>query len=237
MYNDSPSALHPTGALCRNKELLFCGVIPFPECEHVVLRVLADDEVAHLGNCRLGQANLAAEFLHFRRRFIYRRHADVVRYALVLRLLALQESAIGCIVTAAGVDMPVLHRTRKLLDLPTEQRALKRLRSFDIVCRDFKPYNARHVGLSFAVALQCGFVRSYFAKGSQLGRTSFRWKRHRFQRFTGPRSVLAANVSITCRASARSSDLENAIAPDFKSFPSAVRLNWKTYSANSSTLP
>jgi hypothetical protein len=187
MYNDSPSALHPTGALCRNKELLFCGVIPFPESEHVVLRVLADDEVAHLGNCRLGQANIAAESLHFRPRFIYRRHADVIRYALVLCLLALRESAIGCIVTAAGVDMPVLHRTRKLLDLPTEQRPLKRLRSFDIVCRDFKPYNARarHVGLSFAVALQCGFVRSYFGKGSQLGRTSFRWKSFVFNGLQG----------------------------------------------------
>jgi hypothetical protein len=48
---------------------------------------------------------------------------------------------------------------------------------------------------------------------------------------------LATNVSITCRASAPSSDLENAIAPNFKSFPSEVRLNWKTYSATSSMRP
>jgi len=48
---------------------------------------------------------------------------------------------------------------------------------------------------------------------------------------------VATNVSITCRASGPSSDLENAIAPNFKSFPSEVRLNWKTYSATSSMHP
>ena len=47
----------------------------------------------------------------------------------------------------------------------------------------------------------------------------------------------ATNLSITCRASVPSSDLENAIAPNFKSFPSEVRLNWKTYSATSSMRP
>src|SRR6266481_9225826 len=48
---------------------------------------------------------------------------------------------------------------------------------------------------------------------------------------------LVPNISITCRASALSIDFENATAPNFKSSPSEVRLNWKTYSAPSSIRP
>ena len=47
------------GTLHR-RTLLFCAVVLFPERERVVLRVLADDEVAHLRHCRLGHTDLAA---------------------------------------------------------------------------------------------------------------------------------------------------------------------------------
>src|SRR5580700_1667123 len=48
---------------------LFGPVVSFPNGKDVVLRVLTDCEIAHLGNGRLGHADLAAEFLDLGRGF------------------------------------------------------------------------------------------------------------------------------------------------------------------------
>src|SRR5271165_4539972 len=59
------------------------GVLdPLPKGERVILGVLADDEIAHLGHFGFGHADLAAEFLDLRGRFIHRRNGNVISDAL-----------------------------------------------------------------------------------------------------------------------------------------------------------
>src|SRR5262245_35549326 len=134
----------------------FCIFVLFPQGEHVLLGVLTEDEVTHLRHRGLGHHDLAAEFLDLCGRFIHRSDGDVIRNALMLGVLAFQQSAIGRVVAATRVNMPVFGqlfgRTWKPLDFPTEQGAVKRFRTFDIVRRDFKPHDAgRDVAAFFMI--------------------------------------------------------------------------------------
>ena len=72
------------------------------------------------------------------------------------RVLARDHPAIGCVVTAALVDVPVLRYFGKQLDAPSEQRAIKLLCAFRIVRWDFKPDDARS-DLVFLYGLRSGF--------------------------------------------------------------------------------
>ena len=89
---------------------LLSVLVPLPEGERVILRVLADDEVAHLGHCGFGHADLAAEFLDLRGRFIHRRNGNVISDALLSRILAPQQSAVRRVISAARVNVPVFYR-------------------------------------------------------------------------------------------------------------------------------
>src|SRR5688572_25456383 len=62
-FNDTTNERAPSGHL-------FCVLVDFPEGKHVVLRVLADDEVTHLRHRRLRHADFAAKFLDLRRRLV-----------------------------------------------------------------------------------------------------------------------------------------------------------------------
>jgi hypothetical protein len=99
---------------------LFRALVVFPESEHVVLGVLAEDEVAHLRHGCFGHADLAPKFLNFRSGFVHRRHAHVIGNAM-FGVLALQHSAIGRVVTTASVDVPVRLWPREFFDFPAEQ--------------------------------------------------------------------------------------------------------------------
>ena len=68
--------------------------------------ILTDGKVAHLGHSRPGHADFATEFLELRHGLGHRLHVDVICNRL-LRVLARHQTAIGCIVTTAGVNMPV----------------------------------------------------------------------------------------------------------------------------------
>jgi hypothetical protein len=48
-------------------------------------------------------------------------------------VLAQLHSTVGSIVTAAGIDVPVVRHAGKLLDLPAEQPAVELPRTLDIV--------------------------------------------------------------------------------------------------------
>src|SRR5437016_11469135 len=146
----SPSFVNPP----RSRRLP-CSFVHFPEGERVVLRVLANNEVAHLRHRRFGQADLAAEFLDLCRGFVHRGHSDIVGDRL-FRVLACHQSTVTRPVSAAGVDVPVIRHPGKLLDFPAEQRTVKLLRTLNIVRWDFKPDDARRGAASLCV-FRCRF--------------------------------------------------------------------------------
>jgi len=61
------------------------------------------------------------------------------------------ECTIGGIVGSARVDVPVIASPGKGIDLPAKQIAIKRLRTVGVVCRDFKPNDARRLFLLLLV--------------------------------------------------------------------------------------
>ncbi len=120
---------------------LLRGLIPFPKRERILFGVLANREVPHLRHRSLGLADFAAESLDLCGRLGHRGNSNVIGDRLA-RMHALHQTAVGRIVAAAGVDVPIIRHVLKLLDLPTEQRAVKLPRPLDIVRRNFKPGDA-----------------------------------------------------------------------------------------------
>src|SRR6267378_6843679 len=86
---------------------LFCVLIPFPDGEGVVFRVLANGEIAHLRHGGFGHADFAAEFLGLPHELGHRRHVDVIGDGLC-RMLARNQPAVGCVVAPARVNVPVI---------------------------------------------------------------------------------------------------------------------------------
>src|SRR5688572_23393383 len=99
--------------------------VTLPEPEHVIFRVLANGEITHLRHGRFRHADFPAELLHFGRELVHRRDADIMRDALLPRILPLHQSAIGRRIGAAGVHMPILHWPGKLLRFPPEERSIE----------------------------------------------------------------------------------------------------------------
>src|SRR5262249_441446 len=122
--------------------------VPFPKTEHIAFSILAEGKVAHASHRGFAQKDLSTKFFDFSPEIIHRWHVHVTDHSL-LPMVPLHQAAIGSVIPAARVDMPVLHGAWELLDFPTKERAIKRLRPFDIVCRNFKPHEARRLPFAF----------------------------------------------------------------------------------------
>src|SRR4029079_11220516 len=118
-----------------------CTIVHFPERETVPFRILAYREVTHLRHRGLGLADCPSQFLNLRHRVGDRGDTDIVGDGL-LGVLARHQTTVRCVVAAAGIDVPVICHPGKLLDLPTEERAVKLLRALRIISRYLKPDNA-----------------------------------------------------------------------------------------------
>src|SRR5271165_986637 len=139
-----------------NLSLLLSVVTPFPEAEHVLLRIFADREVTHLRHSCFWDMDFATEFFDRCSKFADRVDANVVGNCLS-RAFTGHQPAVQCVVRAACVDVHVIGYPRHICDLPAKQLAVKRFCPVDVVSRDFKPDNIRSnaiSGFSFCVCLR-----------------------------------------------------------------------------------